>query len=117
MGLCICRTQPCENKFASNYINIRVCSFNMFQKTFIVQLTDLCPLSMYAFVHVCTILTLGRSINLYMQGFPRSKRMMFCMAMYHCMNIQDLLKCLLTSVLQRIPGVANPFLFAKFKFK
>ena len=26
MGLCICRTQPCENKFASNYINIRVAS-------------------------------------------------------------------------------------------
>ena len=26
MGLCICRTQPCENKFASNYIDIRVAS-------------------------------------------------------------------------------------------
>ena len=31
----------------------------MFQETFIVQLTDLCPLSMYAFVHVYTILGLG----------------------------------------------------------
>jgi hypothetical protein len=31
----------------------------MFQETFIVQLPDLCLLSMYAFVHVCTILTLA----------------------------------------------------------
>jgi hypothetical protein len=80
----------------------------MFQETFIVQLPDLYPLSMYAFVHFCTILTLGRTINLYMQGFPRSKHMIFCMAMYHYMNIQDLAKCLLTSVLQRIPVVENP---------
>jgi len=49
----------------------------MFHETFIVQLPDSCPLSMYAFVHVCTILTLGRSINLYKQGFPRSKHMIF----------------------------------------
>ena len=85
----------------------------MFQETFNVQLPDLCPLSIYAFVHVCTILTLGRNINLYMQGFPRSKHMIFCMAMYHYINIQDLAKCLLTSVLQHIiPVVANPFLFA-----
>ena len=32
----------------------------MFQETFIVQLPDLCPLSMYAFLHVCTILTLSK---------------------------------------------------------
>ena len=49
----------------------------MFQKTFIVLLPDLYPLSMYAFVHVYTILTVGRSINLYMQGFPRIKHMIF----------------------------------------
>ena len=47
----------------------------MFQETFIVQLPDLCPLSMYAVVHVCTILTFGRSINLYMQGQKRSKHL------------------------------------------
>ena len=40
-------------------------SFNMFQETFIVQLPNLCPLSMYAFVYVCAILILGRSINLH----------------------------------------------------
>jgi hypothetical protein len=34
----------------------------MFQETFIGQLADLCPLSMYVFVHLCTILTLSRSI-------------------------------------------------------
>jgi len=28
----------------------------MFQETFIAQLPALCPISMYAFVHVCTIL-------------------------------------------------------------
>ena len=64
----------------------------MFQETFIVQLPDLYPLSMYAFVHFCTILTLGRTINLYMQGFPRSKHMIFCMAIFPYMNIQDLAK-------------------------
>ena len=84
----------------------------MFQETFIVQLPDLCPLSMYAFVHLCTILTLGRIINLYMQVFPRSKHMIFCIAIFPCMNIQNLAKYLLTSVLQSIPVVANPFLFA-----
>ena len=84
----------------------------MFHETFIVQLPDLCPLSMYAFVHVCTILTLGRSIHLYKQGFPRSKHMIFCMAIFPYMNIQDLAKCLLTSALQSILVVANPFLFA-----
>ena len=61
----------------------------MFQETFIVQLPDLCPLSMYAFVHVCTNLTLDRSINLYMQVFPRSKHMIFCMAIFPCMNIRS----------------------------
>jgi hypothetical protein len=30
----------------------------MFQETCIVQLPDLCPLSMYAFVHVGTIMIL-----------------------------------------------------------
>jgi hypothetical protein len=70
----------------------------MFQETFIVQLPDLCPLSMYAFVHVYTILTLGRSINLYMQGFPRIKHMIFCKMTFPYMNIQDLAKGLLTSV-------------------
>ena len=60
----------------------------MFQETFIVQLPDLCPFSMYAFVlHVCTILTVGRSINLYMQSFPRSKHMIVCMAIFPYMNI------------------------------
>ena len=83
----------------------------MFQETFIVQLPDLCPLSMCAFVHVYTILTLGRSINLYMQGFPRSKHMILCMTIFPYMNIQDLAKGLLTSVLQNTPVVANPFLF------
>ena len=82
----------------------------MFQETFIVQLPELCSLSMYAFVHVYTILTLGRNINLYMQGFPRSKHMIFCMAIFPYMNIQDLAKGLLTSVLQSIPVVATPFL-------
>jgi len=71
----------------------------MFQETFIVQLPDLCPLSVYAFVHVYTILTLGRSINLYMQGFPRIKHMIFCKTTFPYMNIQDLAKGLLTSVL------------------
>ena len=84
----------------------------MFQETVVVQLPDLCPLSMYAFVHFSTILTFGRSINLYMQSFPRSKHMIFCMAIFPYMNIQDLAKNLLTSVLQGIPVVANPFLFA-----
>jgi hypothetical protein len=83
----------------------------MFQETFIVQLPELCPLSMYAFMHVYTILTLGRSTNLYMQGFPRSKHMVFCMAIFPYMNIQDLAKGLLTPVLQSIPVVANPVLF------
>ena len=69
----------------------------MFQETFIVQLPDMCPLSMCAFVHVYTILTLGRSINLYMQGFPRSKHMILCMTIFPYMNIQDLAKGLLTS--------------------
>jgi len=61
-------------------LNKHKSSFNMFQDTFIVlslSVPDLYPLSMYAFVHVCTILTLGRSINLYKQGFPRSKHMIF----------------------------------------
>jgi len=69
-----------------------------------------CVLSQY--VHFCTILTLGRSINLYMQDFDRNKHMIFCMAIYPCMNIQDLAKSLMTLVLQSIPVVANPFLFA-----
>jgi len=34
----------------------------MFQETFIGQLADLCPLSMYVFVHFCIILTLDRTI-------------------------------------------------------
>jgi hypothetical protein len=68
----------------------------MFKETCIVQLSNLCPLSMYAFVHVCTILTLSRSINLCMQGFPRSKHMIVCMAIFPYMNIQDLAKSLLT---------------------
>ena len=72
----------------------------MFQETFIVQWPDLSPLWMYAFVHVYTILTLGRSINLCMQGFPRRKHMIFCMAIFPYMNIQDVAKGLLTSVLQ-----------------
>jgi hypothetical protein len=83
----------------------------MFHETFIVQLHDLCPLSMYVFVHVCTILTVGRDINLYRQGFPQSKHMFFGMAIFPYMNIQDLAKRLLTSTLQSIPVVANPFLF------
>jgi len=80
----------------------------MFQETFIVQLPDVCPLSMYAFT---PFLPLGRSINLYKQGFLRSKHMIFCMAIFPYMNIQDLAKGLLTSVLQSIPVAANPFLF------
>ena len=83
----------------------------MFHETFIVQLPDLCSLSMYAFVHVCTILTLGRCINLYKQGFPRSKHIMFCMTIFPYMSIQDLAKGLLTSGLKIKPVVANPFLF------
>jgi hypothetical protein len=38
--------------------------------------------------------------------------MIFCMAIYPYMNIQDLAKSLMTLVLQSIPVVANPFLFA-----
>ena len=83
----------------------------MFQEPFIVLLPDLYLLSMYAFVHVYTILTLGRSTNLYMQGFPRSKHMVFCMAIFPYMNIQDFSKRLLTSVLQSILVVAIHFLF------
>jgi hypothetical protein len=67
---------------------------------------------MYAFVPVCTILTLDRSINLYMQGFPRSKHRILYMTIFPYMNIQDLAKSLLTLALQSILVVANLFLFA-----
>ena len=67
---------------------------------------------MYALVHVCTILTIGRSIHLFMQGFPRSKHMNICMEIFPYMNIQDLAKSVLISILQSIPVVANPFPFA-----
>jgi hypothetical protein len=46
-----------------------------------------------------------------MQGFPRSKHMILYMTIFPYMNIQDLAKGLLTSVLQNTPVVANPFLF------
>ena len=54
---------------------------------------------MYGFVHACTILTIGRSINLYMQGLAKkkNKHKIFRMAIYPYMNIQDLSKGLLTS--------------------
>ena len=110
IGICICRTQPCENKFTSNYINIRVAS--IFSKNVYCLLPDLCPLSIYTFVHVCTILTIGRSIIMYMQGFPRSKHMIVCNAIFPHMNIQDRAKSLLIPVLQSIPVVANPFRLA-----
>ena len=53
---------------------------------------------MYGFVHARTILTIGRSINLFMQGLAKkTKHKILRMAIYPCMNIQDLSKGLLTS--------------------
>lgn len=46
-----------------------------------------------------------------MQDFAQNKHTIFCMAIYPYMNIQDLAKNLMTLVLQRIPVVANSFLF------
>ena len=49
---------------------------------------------------------------MYMQGFPRSKHMIVCNAIFPHMNIQDLAKSLLIPVLQSIPVVANSFRLA-----